>query len=349
MKISVIVPVYNALPYLEECVQSVLQQTYPHIELLLVNDGSTDGSGALCDSLAATDSRVKVLHKENGGTHTARNLGLAHATGDYIMFSDPDDWFDLDTVEQAVALLEAEDLDVLRFNYVKEFNGESEKKKNTFLEERLYEGEDCKKICRRTVGLVREELAYMENFNFLASVCFGVYRRSLIEQNGLLFDNIREIATFSDGLFNIKFLLYANRFRFVDRGFYHYRKTNAASATVNYRENFCARQMIMFEKMRKLIDGCGIADIEEAYQNRLTFSTMEMSINALLRKDSFTEKYKELKSILKHPNLRKNRTFSLQPLGMKWRVYYFFLKFGLVMPTYVMTAIVLSIKKRGTV
>lgn len=348
MIVSFIIPIYNAEAYLRRCLDSVVGQTYKDLEILLVDDGSPDESGKICDEYAEKDSRIRVFHKENGGTHTARNLGLAQATGDYVMFSDPDDWFDLDTVEQIVTLLEAEDLDVLRFNYVKEFHGESEKKKNTFLEERLYEGADCKGICRRTVGLVREELACMENFNFLSSVCFGAYRRSLIVQNGLVFDNIREIASFSDGLFNIKFLLHAERFRFMDRGFYHYRKTNAASATSNYRENFCARQQVMFEKMRDLIDGCGIADMEEAYRNRLAFSTMEMCNNALKKTARFGEKYREIKTILRTENLREAcRKIHLSYLSFKWRVYYVFLKSRSVLGVYLITSVIRKKQQKG--
>lgn len=89
--ISVIVPVYNAGAFLEPLVRSVLDQTEPDLELLLIDDGSTDGSGALCDSFAQTDNRIRVFHKKNGGQSAARNLGLEAAGGDYIAFADHDD------------------------------------------------------------------------------------------------------------------------------------------------------------------------------------------------------------------------------------------------------------------
>lgn len=90
--VSVIVPVYNVKRYLEECVSSLVAQTYRNIEILLVDDGSTDGSGALCDRLARTDSRIRVLHKPNGGLSDARNRGLREASGEWISFVDSDDW-----------------------------------------------------------------------------------------------------------------------------------------------------------------------------------------------------------------------------------------------------------------
>lgn len=90
--ISVIVPVYNTEKYLDQCIQSVLAQTYTNWELLLIDDGSTDSSGAICDKYAAQDSRIRVFHKENGGVSSARNLGLDNAKGEWITFVDSDDW-----------------------------------------------------------------------------------------------------------------------------------------------------------------------------------------------------------------------------------------------------------------
>lgn len=90
--VSIIVPVYNAEKTLERCVDSILNQTYGDFELLLVNDGSQDASGAICDHYAARDSRIRVFHRENAGVSAARNLALAHAVGSYLQFLDSDDW-----------------------------------------------------------------------------------------------------------------------------------------------------------------------------------------------------------------------------------------------------------------
>ena len=90
--VSVIIPIYRAEKYLNECVDSVLAQTYRDLEIILVDDGSPDNCGAICDDYAAKDSRVKVIHKENGGPSDARNAGLAIAHGEYIYFLDSDDY-----------------------------------------------------------------------------------------------------------------------------------------------------------------------------------------------------------------------------------------------------------------
>ena len=94
--ISVIIPVYNIEKYLERCVNSVCNQTYENLEILLVDDGSTDNSGKLCEQLAQKDHRIKVFHKENGGSSSARNLGLANAQGEYVGFVDSDDYVSVD-------------------------------------------------------------------------------------------------------------------------------------------------------------------------------------------------------------------------------------------------------------
>ena len=98
--ITVIIPVYNILDCLERCVRSVTAQTYKNLEILLIDDGSTDGTGELCDRLAREDDRIRVFHKENGGSSSARNLGLRQATGEYVGFVDSDDYIDSDMYER---------------------------------------------------------------------------------------------------------------------------------------------------------------------------------------------------------------------------------------------------------
>ena len=95
-KISVIIPVYNVEKYLDKCIMSVINQSYKNLEIIIVDDGSTDNSRVLCDKYAKIDNRIKVFHKKNGGLSDARNFGLKHATGEFIAFLDSDDWVDKD-------------------------------------------------------------------------------------------------------------------------------------------------------------------------------------------------------------------------------------------------------------
>lgn len=98
-KVSIVIPVYNAEKYLSRCIDSLINQTYTNIEIILVNDGSNDNSGSICDAYALQDSRIVVIHKDNGGVSSTRNQGICSATGDYICFVDSDDWVDKDYIE----------------------------------------------------------------------------------------------------------------------------------------------------------------------------------------------------------------------------------------------------------
>lgn len=110
--VSVVVPVYNAEKYLHRCVDSILAQSYAKFELILVDDGSLDNSGTICDEYAAKDSRIRAIHKKNGGVSSARNTGLNAARGKYISFVDSDDWISVDFLENAMSVCEEKHLDI---------------------------------------------------------------------------------------------------------------------------------------------------------------------------------------------------------------------------------------------
>lgn len=115
-KVSVIVPVYNAEQYIHRCLNSLLDQSYGKLEIILVDDGSTDESGKLCDAYAEKDSRIKVIHQENGGQGTARNTGLDAATGDYIAFVDSDDYIALYMFEKIIEIFREKGVDIVCFD-----------------------------------------------------------------------------------------------------------------------------------------------------------------------------------------------------------------------------------------
>ncbi|MBR2289251.1 MAG: glycosyltransferase family 2 protein [Clostridia bacterium] len=121
--VSIIVPVYNVEKYLARCVETIMAQTYQNIEIILVDDGSKDNSGKMCDEFASQDSRIKVIHKENGGISDVRNQGMKVATGDYIGFVDSDDYIAEDMFETLVNLLEENDADISIVSFYEYYNG----------------------------------------------------------------------------------------------------------------------------------------------------------------------------------------------------------------------------------
>ena len=116
-KVSVVIPVYNVEKYLDKCVNSILSQTYTDFELILVDDGSPDNCPKMCDEWAKKDSRIIVIHKENGGVSAARNDGIVRASGDYLLFVDSDDYINKDLLKVCYENLLNQDLDILSFNY----------------------------------------------------------------------------------------------------------------------------------------------------------------------------------------------------------------------------------------
>ena len=129
--ISIIVPVYNIIEYLPRCVESLRKQTYDKIEILLVDDGSTDGTAELCDKLAVEDVRIRVFHKQNGGSSSARNLGIQEATGEYLGFVDSDDYVEPDMYERLLQAIETTHLPIAQTGreetseYLRTGNGET--------------------------------------------------------------------------------------------------------------------------------------------------------------------------------------------------------------------------------
>lgn len=171
-KISVIVPVYNVKNYLRECLDSIINQTYQNIEVIVVDDGSTDGSSDICDEYSNKDKRVKVHHKINGGAASARNLALSSATGDYLAFVDSDDYIDSKMFEIMLEYLHKYSVDVVQCNHIdvyknklvdRIFNNETiEMSGKEYLERILYSwpfGMACNKLCKRSIfdGVYYEE------------------------------------------------------------------------------------------------------------------------------------------------------------------------------------------------
>lgn len=138
--LSVVVPVYNIVSYIDRCVESIVEQTYENLEIILVDDGSTDESGMKCDLWAQRDARVRVIHKQNGGLVSARQAGVAAATGEYLAHVDGDDWIERETYAEMMALASSCDADIVTMGLTRDYAGHSVVNRETF-EPGIYRGE----------------------------------------------------------------------------------------------------------------------------------------------------------------------------------------------------------------
>ena len=154
-KISIIVPCYKVMDFLPQCVGSLQSQTYKDIEIILVDDGSPDETGKLCDEYAQKDNRIKVIHKQNGGLVSARNAGYDVATGDWMMYVDGDDWLDADCCQVMLdAVADKPDVDIVFWKCIQELGEHSIKGKWEWPcqdAQRLYCGDGCKELAGNTL------------------------------------------------------------------------------------------------------------------------------------------------------------------------------------------------------
>jgi glycosyltransferase involved in cell wall biosynthesis len=214
MRFSLIVPVYNCNGALPACVESIQHQTLDDFELLLVDDGSIDGSGALCDLLASRDDRIRVFHKENGGASSARNLGLKHADSEYILFIDGDDTIEPNLLEQISLNLSAAAPQMLIFGMAFDYYSDAG---------RLVRTNDLS--VKHSGSFSADELltSFSEFFNdnALSSACNKVFSGVILRENGLLFSE--NMTLYEDLDFVLRYLLNCDQITCMDRVFYHYR------------------------------------------------------------------------------------------------------------------------------
>lgn len=203
--ISVIVPVYNSDKYLDQCIQSILAQTYADFELLMIDDGSTDSSASICDKYASQDSRVRVFHKFNGGVSSARNVGLDIAKGEWIAFCDSDDYVQELWLEAFVSGIKESDLVCQSINVLKD-----DKKFD------YYHMPTC------NIEKPNEIIfALMSYWQMLGSVYNKLFNANIIKQNGLRFRE--DIKYCEDEEFVTRYLRYVSKMFNIDKGGYNYR------------------------------------------------------------------------------------------------------------------------------
>ena len=312
-KISVIVPVYNVEKYINRCVDSIINQTYKNLEIILVDDGSPDNCGKICDEYAKKDGRIKVVHKENGGVSSARNIGLDIATGDYIGFIDSDDYIELDMFECLVNSIIKYNLDICECNFI------IEEKNNISYVKCKYEN-------------ILENRDIIKNYlsdNIRPETCNKLYKKEF-------FDDIRFDTTMilgEDAFINYQIMKRAMKIYNINQYKYHYvkREGSATSYFIN------KKSLLYIDKIETMIENeKNDMDLYNICINRyltVCFSRLNRMVvhNSYENFEYIKRKvYKYKKYILKKGNFKFKLGFIMLLLGKKFYRYVLKLEFKLL-------------------
>ena len=218
--VSIIIPVYQAKEYLNKCIESIISQTYSEWEIILVDDGSTDGSDFICDEYANKNNRIKVIHKSNGGVSSARNAGIEASIGDYIMFVDSDDYIAPMLCEDLVKYAD-DAVDIVVSGFIEDYGEKSRINK-------LCDVEKC------TVSQLKEKFDFYYSLAFLNSPCAKLYKGDVLKKIRFRDDMLMG----EDFLFNLECYKSATNIKFVPIAGYYYNLSNSHSATKKYREEY---------------------------------------------------------------------------------------------------------------
>lgn len=239
--VSIIVPVYNVAPFLENCLNRLLQQTYQNIEIILVNDGSTDKSGAICERYAKNDARIKVIHQANLGPSAARNAGIYAAKGKYLQFVDADDDIEQTMTQCLVeAMTEEAELVICGFRLIYSLGSK------TYLRD-----------IQPSLSGIYEKSAFFSLFgelyekSLLHSCCNKLYVTELMKTHHIRFIDCLSLG--EDLLFNVDYFKICHRFSIICDVLYHYYNTNVHSITNGFRQNSSKIQRFIFDKVREFL------------------------------------------------------------------------------------------------
>lgn len=248
-KVSIIVPIYNVEKYLSRCMDSLLNQTLTDIEIIMVDDESPDNCPAMCDEYAKQDSRIKVIHKKNGGLGFARNSGLEIATGEFVAFVDSDDFVDVTMYETLYRTAKESDLDTVYCgcNFYKDETSITPRREIDKLT--LFQGRT--EVDTFLLDMVGPEPSYPHNVKYLMSVWRAIYSMDLIKKENVKFCSEREFAS-EDLVYHIDYLARAENVGFVPNYFYYY-CYNGSSLSKSYSaEKYHSIVRFLSEVERKL-------------------------------------------------------------------------------------------------
>ena len=322
--ISIIIPVYNSEVYLDNCVRSVVDQTYRWLQIILVDDGSTDRSGEIADHWCEIDKRITVIHQSNQGVSAARNLGLDIAEGKYIVFLDSDDWLETNSCEIAVKKAEETNADVILWSYYREYG----KAKPVYIlgeHEVSWNQHSITELYKMFVGLDGKQLREPQKADAVVTAWGKLYRREAI--GSVRFVDTKIIGTNEDTIFNIYVFSELERAVYIPELFSHYRKTNTQSLTHCYKKKLVYQWKKLYGLIEQhLKEKNAPDDFYRALKNRIALGLIGLGLN--LAEDtvlSEREKIKELRKILEMEHYQKAlKQFPIKNVPVHWKLFFLF-------------------------
>ena len=272
--ISVIVPVFKAERYIHKCLDSLVSQTFENYEILLIDDGSPDKSGEICDEYAKKNKRIKVIHKKNGGVSSARQCGLDSAVGEYVIHVDPDDWVESNMLCELYDNAYKDDCDILLCDYYQDCNRQS-------------------MLVKQQPSNLNHDIVLKELFHHLHGSCWNkLVKRSLFQQYSISFPLD---LSFSEDLYvNCCLLMNNVKVSYLARAYYHYTlDLNKNSLVRHYSRDTYNKDIVLLNKICALLNTTSV--IEDAYA-RLSFSIVERAFcGGIFSSSEFKDKCFELK------------------------------------------------------
>lgn len=324
--VSIVVPVYKVEKYLERCVESLRSQTLRDIEIILVNDGSPDRCPELCEALARQDSRIRVVHKQNGGLSSARNAGLRVASGAYVGFVDSDDTVDLDMFEKLHKAIVREHVDFVMSDYVRVPEEGESYLKTLDIRSGRYNKDDLRRE-------IFPQLIMGENVDYgpLLSVWHCLYRTDFLRSNGFYFDE--EVRWSEDNIFSAIVGYHADSFFYLKgEGLYHYHQ-NPGTITTSYRPGAWEVYCTMNRHLHRVFDRVTDYDFSRQLKLHMIYYACNCIGQAarLEKKDALAD----IRRILGSQELREAfRDFAMPQVGWKLQLQLLMMKQKLALCLY---------------
>ena len=294
--VSVVIPIYNVETKLRRCVDSIINQSYSNLEIILVDDGSPDACPQICDDYAKNDRRIKVIHKDNEGLGFARNTGIENATGKYICFFDSDDYVELTTIEESCSVAETLNVDMVCFGHIEETeNGRIIENRIPNTPKDLYVGDEIKKQLIPLTLSHNPETG--EDWNLSLSAWCALFSMKVIQKQKWRFVSERECI--SEDIYSVlEYYSYLSRVAYIKKSFYHY-ISNPKSLSKSYRKDRYEKLKILAEKLHDLTRKMGQ---ERELCNRVKAIFLGLTIGALKQitasDESFLTKYNAVRRVV---------------------------------------------------